>query len=71
MVRVAIGSMSVSSPRIPISEVNKPSVLLEPVSLGFLISGFDIFMRFVGGSMFREMADGHVKWTAPAKNSKC
>lgn len=35
----------------PCSEVNRPSVILEPVSRGFLISGFEIFILFVGLSM--------------------
>jgi len=53
VVGVIAWSLSAWSPRIPISEVNSPSVILDPVSRGFCISESGILNRFAGRSMTR------------------
>lgn len=51
MVRVGWTLPSDSSLLMPSSDVNRPSVLLDPEPRGFLTSGSVIFMRFAGLSI--------------------
>jgi hypothetical protein len=44
---------SASSLRVPSSDVNSPSFILEPASRGDLESGLETFSLFVGGFMLR------------------